>query len=130
MRTLILGTAWLGSALAVAQGVAVTGRLVDQAGIPKQMLQKAQAEAAYAAATGGVTLQWVDSAEPRDFTFVVKDCECGVEKATLAQTLLGNRTRVFTHTSISIMSRAQLTGRMFPQATYSATSSLMNLVTS
>jgi hypothetical protein len=38
---------------------------------------------------------WVDSNEPPDFVFVVKQCECGAGKTTLAQALLGDP-----HTSV------------------------------
>jgi predicted Zn-dependent protease len=95
MRTQILAAIWLGGVFASAQNSPINARLVDQVGIPKHTLQTAQAEAAYRARTGGLALHWVDSDEPRDFIFIVKNCGCGLGNSTLGETLLADA-----HTSV------------------------------
>jgi Putative peptidase family len=94
MHTLALGTVLLGSALVTAQPLTVTASLMDHVGISKHTLQTAQMEAVDLARTGRIRLQWVDSA-PRDFIFVVKNCECAATKAALGETLVGDPHRSF-----------------------------------
>ena len=90
MRGIALETALVCGTLATAQTFIARAALVDQAGIPKHTVEKAQAEATHLAGAGGITLVWVDPNGPFDFAFVVKDCYCGPGKATLGQTLLGD----------------------------------------
>ena len=90
MRTLMLATALVFGTLARAQTFTVKARLVDQAGIPKRLAEKAEAETTYLARTAGISLVWVDSNGSPDLVFfVVKGCDCGAKKATLGQTLVG-----------------------------------------
>ena len=88
MHILTLGVALLGSVVGSAQQLTVTASLMDHAGAPKHMLQMAQEEAVYLARTGGIRLQWVDSA-PRDLIFVLKDCDCGATESAMGESLMG-----------------------------------------
>jgi hypothetical protein len=87
--------ALLYATLAPAQTFTARALLIDQAGIPKQTLERAQAEAIYLARTGGIILLWVDSDAARDFIFTIKNCECRTGTDTLGQALLGDP-----HTSV------------------------------